>query len=103
MLAVACLIGSLQYDGNLRVQRFGLCEDCGVVCALVLLLRLAFFCGQRASPHSGFAELVPLFCVNVWTLDAYVTGSCCDLKIPWKLLSLRRCWTRSVVGLIGTL
>ena len=65
---------------DLRVQRFGLlrmkCEDCGVVCALVLLLRLARF------PPSGFAELVPLFRVNVWTLDEYVTGLCCDLRDP---------------------
>ena len=65
----------------LRGQHFGLqrmrCEDCAVVCALVLLLRLA-----RVPPPSGFSELVPLFRVNVWTLDAYVTGLCCDLRDP---------------------
>ena len=62
---------------DLRGQRFGLermrCEDCGVVCALVLLLRLARF------PPVAFLSWFHCF---VWTLDAYVTGVCCDLRDP---------------------
>ena len=52
-------------------------EDVAVLCVLVLLLRL----GRFPEPD-GFAELRPLLRVNVYTLDAYVSGLCVDVRDP---------------------
>ena len=52
-------------------------EDIDVVCVLVLLFRLGLF-----PEPDGFAELCPLFRVNVYTLDAYVSGLCVDVRDP---------------------
>ena len=68
-------------------------EDVTVVCALVLLLRL----GRFPEPD-GFGELRPLFCCNVYTLDAYVFGLCVDVRDPvqrWVVettLQVERSW-----------